>query len=292
MLPLPSIPFSPTLDELESLLADIRSTELSFTQLADRYHTSADALADFVSHPDIRERLDDTAGAACYRTRLIAAEKLPHAVNALSNILIDFNADHAQGALPADPILRHRDNETARKCAASIMRLLRITHAPTREASAQPDHADHSTPKPAPIAHPQPHISREALIEALNEIAQSLPDEPDEAAPAADAFHADGDSPAPQPTPVPNKTHASPRPLQRPCSLVDPGFSRGSDGRDTATAREELPAGRFSGLPEIPALAAAELTTRARDPTGPPDCLTHPAAAPAPSPAAPASRPP
>jgi hypothetical protein len=130
--------FNPPRDAIPGILADLRRSDLCFTDLAQRHGTSPDALALWLTSPAIAAQLESTDSVVCYRTRLIAAEHMPASISACLVILQSFNARHAQGE-PTAPagvdaesleLRRIREFECARKAASTLVRLTRLPRTP------------------------------------------------------------------------------------------------------------------------------------------------------------------
>ncbi len=142
-------PFSPSPNSIPLLLEHLSCSSLSLLQVAHAHNTSLDALTTWMTRPDIAERLDELHHIAAQRARLVAAQHLAAATEALASI-VHTGMSRAESA-PLDPTnprqlaLRLRQRESIRRAATTILRI--STYCPRRWLARVP------TPDPAPTAH-------------------------------------------------------------------------------------------------------------------------------------------
>ncbi|MFN0011930.1 MAG: hypothetical protein ACKVS8_09835 [Phycisphaerales bacterium] len=149
--------FSPPPAAVPLLLELLTDSSHSLLDIALSAHTSLEALAAWMTQPDIAQRLDDLHTLAARRARLVAAQHLAAAATALGHLLTasDNPAENAalDTANPRHLALRLRQRESTRRTAATLLRI--ANHTPRRTAATSaPGGAD------VPSAH-FPH--REAV---------------------------------------------------------------------------------------------------------------------------------
>lgn len=210
-LPMPSSPpitFSPPDSQVPVILRGLASPSLSLAEVAAQHNTSTEALSLWMLTPAIREQLESTDSISTWRTRLIAKSQLSKAIGACTEILAEFHADrvvsrtaaslsssHPPSDIPlaTSPdslrasVVRVRACECARKSAAFIFQLSRLSETPgprlqreqsparseTLTAAPRPQVAPRTTPLPAPtrptsIATPLPDTpTTDALVSSL-----------------------------------------------------------------------------------------------------------------------------
>ncbi len=139
-----SILFDPAPDLASRAIDLLVSVDLTFREIAEQFNTTAEALAAWISRPDIADRLDTIESAGCRRTRLVATNCLPPVVEVVARIITEFAAaERRRPAIPNNPTnlhaleLRRRVQETARRACSLITRLTRIAPRPasTRDSS-------------------------------------------------------------------------------------------------------------------------------------------------------------
>jgi len=120
--------FRPSQPVIDEVLAHCADSALTLPDIALRHSTTLEALTLFITRTDIAERLDTLHALAASRARLIAANLIPMALDALTRVLRDSETeDNADAAAPPDkkrsPELRLRARETARRAATRILTL-------------------------------------------------------------------------------------------------------------------------------------------------------------------------
>ncbi len=133
--------FSPPPNAIPLLLELLADSSNSLLDIALSAHTSLEALAAWMTQPDIAQRLDDLHTIAAQRARLVASQYLAAAALALSNILTASTnpAEHAalSTANPRHLALRLRQRESTRRTAATLLRI--ATYTPRRVRVARLD---------------------------------------------------------------------------------------------------------------------------------------------------------
>ncbi len=229
-------PSEPVIDEVLALCAD---PGLTLSDIALRHSTTIEALTLFIARTDIAERLESLHAAAASRARFIAANLIPMALDALTRVLRDSEAeDKADAAAPPEnkrtPELRQRARETTRRAASRILSL--TTFNPPRlftvARAYQPVSSAHGVPRAARLPVPSADAQHES------------PATP----PVLNAPGATGSSPARAGA---LGTHDSP-----PVPPVHPAQHSSLPAPDSIPFPTSLPnliPGRFSGLPNLPA---------------------------------------
>ena len=170
-MPAPSstISFRPDPTHLDQVFNDLADQALSLREVAHRHNTSTEALAAWMTRPDIRDQLESSDSVSTWRTRLLAKSLLPKVLNACVQILDHpWHGRPARGLAPIpdpsaptlDPIraaLFHiRSAETTRRAASLILQLSRVeqTRAPSRQPTNPSVHPLPSTPVPSVASTP------------------------------------------------------------------------------------------------------------------------------------------
>ncbi len=122
--------FNPTPDQLDDLLDDLSSPDLSLRDLARRFNTTIEAFSAWLYSGPARPFLEHSFHAATLRTRLAATHSLPSAVQALVTSLQDFVDESHKVTLRAslDTMpLREGRRASARRAAHLLHRLANFT---------------------------------------------------------------------------------------------------------------------------------------------------------------------
>ena len=122
--------FNPTPDQLDDLLDDLSSPDLSLRDLARRFNTTIEAFSAWLYSEPARPLLEHSFHAATLRTRLAATHSLPSAVQALVTSLQDFvDESHKVTLRPSlDTMpLREGRRTSARRAAHLLHRLANFT---------------------------------------------------------------------------------------------------------------------------------------------------------------------
>lgn len=240
-----SAQFQPAPEAVPAILQSLGRADISFNDIADALHTTPEALAIWMTSPDIRERLEATDRVVTWRTRMVASTSLAAAVAALESILQDFNHSratrgtratdrglggersvqeaHDPASTPTSPnptnpptpdptttlraaMLQVRQVENARKAAAALIRLAHLR--PNTYARVEADAAYRAAPSTAAqreAAQHQPAPDPDAVIEAALALTRRAPITTPE-------HHAQPITPNPPAAPAPPATADEPNP--------------------------------------------------------------------------------
>lgn len=153
--PVPTPAFHPS--DPNILLAALADPTRALADIAATHNTTLHALALWLTRPDIAARLDDLDALSARRTRSTATSALAAAAATLHAILQDFLTRPAE----ADPALRLRAMESARRAACALVRLARFSPGPAQRPDRPAQRADrpapHGTPAPASPARAGEH---------------------------------------------------------------------------------------------------------------------------------------
>lgn len=130
--PVPPPMFQPS--DPDAILAAMADPTRSLDEIAAANRTTLHALALWISRPDVAARLDDLDALSARRTRSAASSTLPAVAATLHAIVRDFLTRPAE----ADPALRLRGMESARRAAAVLVRLARFAPGPAPHATRAP----------------------------------------------------------------------------------------------------------------------------------------------------------
>ena len=144
-------PCSPPPESIPLLLAQLTDSSLSLAAIAKSHGLTLTDLTTLMARPDIAEQLAAIHAAAAQRTRIVAAQHLPLAVEVLASIAATHrDEDSPPGFDPANPrhrILRLRHRESARRAASTLLRLANYAPRP-------PALVGRTSCPPAPVAPP------------------------------------------------------------------------------------------------------------------------------------------
>ena len=120
-------PFTPSPAVATEVIDALGSPDNTLRDVAVDFKTTVEALTLWMTRPDIAARLDAIQSAVTRRTRLMATNFLPGVVRLLNSIIDHYSEDeHEREPQPLAPEpRRHREN--ARKAAALLIRLARLT---------------------------------------------------------------------------------------------------------------------------------------------------------------------
>lgn len=296
--------FDPDPETTNKILLALYDPRTSLVDITLEHHTTLEALTLWLAHPEIAARIANLNSAAAQRNRMVATARLLHAVEALDNILNEYNdgachkAAIAEGrAAGMDNHLR-RDRETARKAAALMLRIARfdpdavpqINLNSLRRARSRSEHptSDIAHPTFPQITFGPPHYLTTTTIN-LPPVAPSEPAiAPSTSTPSVVS--------APSVPPVPSDPATPPlpaHPIAGPSSPHAEGvivYSRGlpTDGsaevgtpgtqaRDPAHAEGVLGAPHHHSAPDLPSPKSkirnpeSEIANSSRSPPRPPD---------------------
>src|ERR1043165_3963474 len=132
--------FNPDPPLAAAVLDDLCDPSMSFEDVANHVNCSLDALAAWMTRPDIQERLANLATSAALRARMLAALQLPSAVNTISQILRAYATAEQSAAPRATPEAQaHQETQrtSARRAAHLLLRIARYhfelaPHSPSR----------------------------------------------------------------------------------------------------------------------------------------------------------------
>lgn len=153
--PSTALVFTPADDrQVADILDCLADPDMTLAGVAERHNTTFQALALWLTRPDVAPKIRAIEGAFATITRLRVADALPAVAQTLVEVVRD-----AQGELDHVPLnprsLRHleqrtRARETARKACALLVRLARFTGGPTPERRPRPSsQAGDETPSPS-----------------------------------------------------------------------------------------------------------------------------------------------
>jgi hypothetical protein len=120
--------FTPT--NPDKVFDNLTDPSLTLRDVAELNDTTLESLTLWMFHPDIAARLDNFESAIARRTRLLALNYLPAAVETLHSTLIAHNDQELNTPFKPNCIksreFQRRSRETARKAAALLLRLTRF----------------------------------------------------------------------------------------------------------------------------------------------------------------------
>ncbi len=260
---LPSPIFAPSSPEqLEHVLTDLTSPDLSLRNVAQNFDTTPGALAAWMTLPEVQLRLDQLESAAARHSRITAASALPRAVCALTELVADYtsallndNSSRHPPSLfsPADEHRRRRA-ESTRRAAWLLYRI--ATFYPGQPRVRQPNdtpRAHPTTPAATSTTRPTvtPAITPEiTLAAAADFLARNLPEltaqDPIPQTPdPRDAKHAqETPTPTPTSTPAPAPTASptlSPTPLKATTTIWSPAPRPAGLSRSNRPPRSRSP---------------------------------------------------
>ena len=212
--------FNPAPPLTAAAIDDLCDPSLSINEIASDLTVSIDALACWITRPDIQEKLANLATAAALRSRLLAALQLPSAVDVISSILKGYTAAENSTTgrdTPEATALRESRRTNARRAASLLLRIARYhfeltprtssPHSPPgRAAAPRGSEGSISSPSTSPLPLLAPissTISAPAHSEPPARVSSSPPPEPPD--------------PKPLPEPLPAPTQA-----QRNLSTIAP----------------------------------------------------------------------
>lgn len=159
--PNPLTPFTPSPAVAAQVLEALGNPDFTLRDVSRQHKTTVEALALWMTRPDIAARLHAIHSAITHRASLMANNFLPGAVKLLVSIINNHLADeHAHEPQPLAPEpRRHREN--ARKAANALVRLARLSAAPADDTRTPPAHdtPENIQTSRAPTHAPMPHAS-------------------------------------------------------------------------------------------------------------------------------------
>ncbi|MFA6046351.1 MAG: hypothetical protein WC718_15310 [Phycisphaerales bacterium] len=131
-------PFTPSPALAAQVIDALGSPDNTLRDVAADFSTTLEALTLWMTRPDIAARLDAIQSAVTRRTRLMATNFLPGVVRLLNSIIDHYHEDeHEREPQPLAPEpRRHREN--ARKAAALLIRLAKLTGTPSPREHPNP----------------------------------------------------------------------------------------------------------------------------------------------------------
>ena len=168
------IDFQPTQEGASDILCALTDPDQTLREIAHRFHTTLDALADWLDSPPVLQRVEKMKRVAASRDALILAAHFRAALAVLVSLIEAHQ--HDEQHIPVDPqnlksvTQRDRRRAAARLAASQLIRLTR-SGCRGRAGSSPLDHggaptpqttpaAPHSTPSPAHPLTSSPHTSR------------------------------------------------------------------------------------------------------------------------------------
>lgn len=119
------LPFEPSGEKADALIQWLGSPDVTLRDVAEMHEVSVEALALWMTRPEVVGRLRRIESAATRRTRLIAANYLPAVANMLHAMIINHESrEHSSEQL------RESARETAKSAAALLMRLAKEAGGP------------------------------------------------------------------------------------------------------------------------------------------------------------------
>ena len=257
-----TLPFNPPSNSIPAILDSLASSCLSLLQIAHAHNTTLDALTTWMTRPDIAERLDELHLLAAQRARLVAAQHLAAAAEALASI-VHTGMSRAESASldPTNPrhlALRLRQRESIRRAATTILRI--STYSP-RPAWQRPVGRTSCPPTVPPV--PRLSGSAESRVLPTANPAPLPPHIPLHSQPCIPLRNAEGVAASSQPGEVPSPSVTSPSPHAEGVQVssrwsprsgtpgtpapVDSSFTRGA----------QRPEGEPGALPPLPATSTA-----------------------------------
>ncbi|MBY0262504.1 MAG: hypothetical protein K2Q20_09180, partial [Phycisphaerales bacterium] len=216
--------FTPHPDKIPEILSDLGDPTRTLLGIAEQHKTTVEALAIWLTLPEIEGRMAALHDAAIHRTRFVALTFLPSAISTLNRIIDDYTDQliHTPRRPTDNPRVnenRRRLTDGARKSVTLLSHLARLAPPTRRNTVPSAQHA----PSPARGRGPleaQPRAGEGTCCQ---------PERPETSAnPSAQA-------PDPESTPIPPET---PR-LRRPCDEAS-GAPEASSTHQ-ALARPTLP---------------------------------------------------
>ena len=161
------IDFQPTKEAASDILCALADPDQTITEIAKRFHTTIDALADWFDSPPVQERIEKMKRFAANREQFILTMNKRLALEALVSILEAHK--HDEQHIPVDPqnlkavTQRDRRRAAARLAASQLIRLCGLcgpsgTGVPPVH-SAQGPHDPDSHPRRTPTPH-NPQVSQ------------------------------------------------------------------------------------------------------------------------------------
>jgi hypothetical protein len=164
--------FKPNETLAEQILTDASNPRISLHIIAEKAHTTIEALQAWLARPEIAERLDNIISSIRQRSRLKITHELDNITEACATILERFNRAPDRGStedrrpdteLRASSIIT-RNASNALMASRVMLALAKYLDGPPKSQRRAPSHSD---PLPTPTPNPNRPASAPALDPAL-----------------------------------------------------------------------------------------------------------------------------